>query len=238
MRDSGRPWHHCPGSCSGGHITEKPLGSGSQAQFARKPRVSSDPVLVPGGTSAASLRPAAAGGVGRARRAAEPSEWLGQQRGDGSGAGREWRREPKGPLFGRNNLPLLLTVQTVPCWPRRPAEPGAGVQHPQPSHPRGILRCVSAASGCSSFTLLCPPAREAEAPPPPCTWITLDRGPWAAGWQGASCPLTLPLANVRLPKAGAGVPVVAQWLTNPTKNHKITGSIPALAQWVDDLALP
>ena len=27
-----------------------------------------------------------------------------------------------------------------------------------------------------------------------------------------------------------GVPVVAQWLTNPTKNHEVAGSIPGLAQ--------
>ena len=27
-----------------------------------------------------------------------------------------------------------------------------------------------------------------------------------------------------------GVPAVAQWLTNPTKNHEIVGSIPGLAQ--------
>ena len=35
-----------------------------------------------------------------------------------------------------------------------------------------------------------------------------------------------------------GVPVVAQWLTNPTRNHEVVGSVPALAQWVNDPALP
>ena len=35
-----------------------------------------------------------------------------------------------------------------------------------------------------------------------------------------------------------GVPVVAQWLTNPTRNHTVVGSIPGLTQWVEDLVLP
>ena len=38
-------------------------------------------------------------------------------------------------------------------------------------------------------------------------------------------------------KVNAGVPVVVQWLTNLTRNHEVVGSVPALAQWVNDPAL-
>ena len=31
---------------------------------------------------------------------------------------------------------------------------------------------------------------------------------------------------------------MAQWLTNPTGNHEVTGLIPGLTQWVKDLAVP
>ena len=45
--------------------------------------------------------------------------------------------------------------------------------------------------------------------------------------------LTFELKNI----ADHGVPVVAQWLTNPTRHHEVEGSIPALPQWVKDPAL-
>ena len=34
-----------------------------------------------------------------------------------------------------------------------------------------------------------------------------------------------------------GVPVVAQWLMNPTRNDEVVGLIPGLAQWIKDLVL-
>ena len=44
--------------------------------------------------------------------------------------------------------------------------------------------------------------------------------------------------HFRLKKHFSGVPVMAQWVTNPTGSHDVAGSIPGLAQWVTDPALP
>ena len=47
----------------------------------------------------------------------------------------------------------------------------------------------------------------------------------------------LPYATgMAIKKKIMGVPVVAQWLTNPTRNREVAGSVPALAQWVNDPA--
>ena len=43
---------------------------------------------------------------------------------------------------------------------------------------------------------------------------------------------------IKVQKCIKGVPVVAQWLTNPTRNQEVAGSVAALAQWVNDPALP
>ena len=35
-----------------------------------------------------------------------------------------------------------------------------------------------------------------------------------------------------------GVPIMAQWLRNPTSNYEVVGSVPGLAQWIRYLVLP
>ena len=46
------------------------------------------------------------------------------------------------------------------------------------------------------------------------------------------------IAKIKNKQTKTGVPLIAQWLTNPTRSHEIVSSIPDLGQWVRDPAFP
>ena len=52
--------------------------------------------------------------------------------------------------------------------------------------------------------------------------------------MGSNSTVPFSLKNLQV----GGVPVVAQWLTNPPGNHEVAGSIPGLALWVKDPVVP
>ena len=51
-------------------------------------------------------------------------------------------------------------------------------------------------------------------------------------------PLAPESCTMLFKNVNPGVPIVAQWLANPTRNCEVVGSIPGLAQWVKDPTLP
>ena len=77
-------------------------------------------------------------------------------------------------------------------------------------------------------------------------WAQPERIRWCDAYEIFGCSSSFCLfayirhnveEKLRIKKISLGVPVIAQWLMNLTRNHEVAGSIPGLAQWVKDSAL-
>ena len=120
------------------------------------------------------------------------------------------------------SLPLVLGILLLPRL-------GPGTHCSFPPCGRVFLERCSISRGCPFSVPSTGPRRAthrmalSEVPPP-------SRSPHPASHL---YPSKLGVLNTGV----LGVPVVAQWLTNPTRNHGVAGLVPGLAQWVKDLAL-
>ena len=65
-------------------------------------------------------------------------------------------------------------------------------------------------------------------------WTSTENGANNSDWKGWGRHTHIIYFKILL----FGVPVVVQWLTDPTRNHEVAGLIPGLDQWVKDLVLP
>ena len=61
-------------------------------------------------------------------------------------------------------------------------------------------------------------------------------GTWS--WGDLALGDSVPDCRSLIKDVKIGVPIVAQWLTNPTRNDEVVGLIPGLTQWVKDSVLP